>query len=82
MRCTQTMIGLALTRPRYAGLAPLAITAALAVLGSAVVCGVLANPHDRYGARMVWLASFVVTIALWHLGFHQPPAALEARQAG
>ena len=43
---------------------PLASTVALAILGNAVVCGVFANPHDRYGARMVWLATFVVVIAL------------------
>jgi hypothetical protein len=27
------------------------------VLGNAAVCGVVADPHDRYGARIVWLAS-------------------------
>ena len=47
-----------------AKLIPLAITVALAILGNAVVCGVFANPHDRYGARIVWLATFVVLIAL------------------
>ncbi|MGE0566150.1 MAG: hypothetical protein AB7O50_16740, partial [Pseudolabrys sp.] len=36
---------------------------ALAILGNAVVCGVLSNPHDRYGARMVWLAVFAVIVA-------------------
>ena len=53
------------TRPLIAGdLMPLAITVALAILGNTVVCGVFANPHDRYGARIVWLATFVVLIAL------------------
>ena len=55
---------LALTRPRFADLAPLAATVALAILANAAVCGVLANPHDRYGARMVWLATFVVLLVL------------------
>ncbi len=66
------VIGLARVRPRYADLTPLAITAALAILGNAVVCGVLANPHDRYGARIVWLATFVIVIALWRLGGREP----------
>ena len=57
---------LALTRPRFADLTPLAVTAALAILANAAVCGVLANPHDRYyGVRMVWLATFVVLLVPW-----------------
>ena len=32
-------------------------------LANAFVCGALSNPHDRYGARMVWLAVFVVLLA-------------------
>ena len=55
---------LALTRPRFADLAPLAATVALAILANAAVCGVFANPHDRYGARMVWLATLVVLLVL------------------
>jgi hypothetical protein len=34
----------------------------VALLGNAFVCGALANPHDRYGARMVWLAALVVIL--------------------
>ena len=41
----------------------LAATAALALLGNAFICGVLSNPHDRYGARVAWLAVFVVILA-------------------
>ena len=41
----------------------LAAVVTLAILGNAFVCGVLANPHDRYGARMVWLAAFVAMLA-------------------
>jgi hypothetical protein len=38
------------------------------LLGNAFVCGVLSGPHDRYGARMVWIATFAVLIAgLRHL---------------
>jgi len=41
----------------------LAGTAALALLGNALLCGLLSGPHDRYGARMVWIATLVVMIA-------------------
>ena len=33
------------------------------LLANAFVCGALSNPHDRYGARVVWLASFAVALA-------------------
>jgi hypothetical protein len=42
----------------------LAATVSLALLGNAFICGVISGPHDRYGARMVWLATFVVLMAL------------------
>jgi hypothetical protein len=42
----------------------LAASALLAILANAFVCGVLSGPHDRYGARMVWIATFAVAIAL------------------
>jgi hypothetical protein len=46
----------------------LATTAALALLANAGVCGVLANPHDRYGARIAWIATLVVIVGLWRWG--------------
>lgn len=58
-------IVLALKQPRLADLWPLAATAAFAILTNAAVCGVLANPHDRYGARLVWIATFVVMLVPW-----------------
>ncbi|ABD05733.1 conserved hypothetical protein [Rhodopseudomonas palustris HaA2] len=36
---------------------------ATALLGNALICGVISGPHDRYGARIVWIATFVVLIA-------------------
>ena len=36
----------------------------LAILANAFVCGALSNPHDRYGARMVWLATVAAGLAL------------------
>ena len=41
----------------------LAATATAALLANAFVCGVLSNPHDRYGARLVWIAPLVVDAA-------------------
>lgn len=42
----------------------LAAVVAIAVLANAMVCGVLSNPHDRYGARLAWLAPLIVMIAV------------------
>jgi hypothetical protein len=42
----------------------LAAVCALALIANALVCGAMSNPHDRYGARLVWIAVFAVTIAL------------------
>jgi hypothetical protein len=47
---------------------------ALALLANAVVCGVLANPHDRYGARLAWLAPMVVMLAAARLATRQRSA--------
>jgi hypothetical protein len=41
----------------------LAGTISLALFGNAVVCGVISGPHDRYGARLTWVATLVVLIA-------------------
>ena len=38
-------------------------TVTLALLGNALVCGVISGPHDRYGARLTWVATFVTLIA-------------------
>jgi hypothetical protein len=65
-------------RRRIDDLALLAGTVSLALLGNAFVCGVLSGPHDRYGARMVWVATFTVLIAgLSHFASrHKPPGHL------
>lgn len=42
----------------------LAATATSALLGNAIICGVISGPHDRYGARLVWVATFVVLISV------------------
>jgi hypothetical protein len=41
----------------------LAGTVTLALLGNAFICAVISGPHDRYGARMAWIATFVALIA-------------------
>ena len=28
-----------------------------------MICGIISGPHDRYGARLVWIATFVALIA-------------------
>jgi hypothetical protein len=58
---------LGLRREAFADLGALATTAALALIANALVCGVLSNPHDRYGARLVWIAPLVVTLLLCRL---------------
>ena len=47
-----------------ADIGELAACVTLALLANAFVCGALSNPHDRYGARMIWLAIFVVALSL------------------
>jgi len=41
----------------------LATVCLLALLANAFVCGTLSNPHDRYGARLIWLAIAATAIA-------------------
>jgi hypothetical protein len=56
------LMALGLRLSAYADLGLLAATTTLALLANAVICGVLANPHDRYGARLVWIATVVVVL--------------------
>jgi hypothetical protein len=45
-------------------LALLAFTATAAILANAFLCGALSGPHDRYGARIVWIAPLILIVAL------------------
>jgi hypothetical protein len=65
-----TLIGAAWRR-KLDEMTLLAGTVALALFGNALICGVLSGPHDRYGARMVWIATLV--IAMIRIG--QPTAS-------
>jgi len=58
------LLGHALANRRLDDLTLLAATVALALLGNAFICAVISGPHDRYGARMVWVATFVVLAAV------------------
>jgi hypothetical protein len=51
----------------FADLAILGATIALALLGNAAVCGIISNPHDRYGSRIVWIAVFVLAMTTWRI---------------
>jgi hypothetical protein len=53
----------ALWRRKFDDLALLAATVSFALLGNALICGVISGPHDRYGARLVWIATFTVLLA-------------------
>jgi hypothetical protein len=57
------IVGRSFWRRRLDDVTLLAATASMALLGNAFICGVISGPHDRYGARMVWIATFVVLIA-------------------
>jgi hypothetical protein len=64
------MLPLSLKRTMFADLGALAIAATVAIVANAAVCGVLSNPHDRYGARMIWIATLVVVLLPWRALAH------------
>jgi peptidoglycan/LPS O-acetylase OafA/YrhL len=57
------MLACAIGRRKRDDFTLLAATVSLALLGNAFVCGVISGPHDRYGSRLAWIATFVVLIA-------------------
>jgi hypothetical protein len=65
MALLPVILVLALRGRVEADLGWLATTVLLAILANAVVCGTLSGPHDRYGARIAWLATPVVLLAIW-----------------
>ena len=42
----------------------------VALIGNAIICGVLSNPHDRYQSRVIWLPTLVVALMVVK---HRPP---------
>ncbi len=69
-------------RGEFADLGHLAATVLVAVLVNAAVCGILSNPHNRYGARIVWIASLAVALVPMRLAatrqLRAPPVAVKA----
>jgi hypothetical protein len=61
------IMALAWRRQPFGDLGRLAASASVALLANAFVCGVFASPHDRYGARLAWIAPFVVLTAICQL---------------
>jgi hypothetical protein len=45
----------------------LAAVLSIAILANAIICGVLSNPHDRYGARLAWVPVLVIVITALRL---------------
>ena len=69
-----------LRRP-FDDLTLLAGTVTSALLGNAFICAVISGPHDRYGARLAWLATTVVLIAaIRHFTADARDRSLPARQ--
>jgi hypothetical protein len=58
----------------------LAAAIVLTLLGNAFICGVLSNPHDRYGARVAWLAVLAVVLALARLMEARAPRLAAGRR--
>jgi hypothetical protein len=63
MALVAAMVGHAILRRRPDDLSLLAATVTSALLGNAAICAVISGPHDRYGARMVWIATFTLLVA-------------------
>jgi hypothetical protein len=58
-----TMLFAAVFRRRTDDVTLLMATVVLALLGNAVICGVISGPHDRYGSRLVWITTCALMIA-------------------
>jgi hypothetical protein len=56
------LVALGWRRAAFAQLGLFAATLATAILANAVICGALANPHDRYGARLAWLVPLALAL--------------------
>jgi hypothetical protein len=54
-------------RQKVPDVGELAVTCGLALVANAFICGTLSNPHDRYGARLVWIAALTGVIAVLRL---------------
>jgi len=62
MAALPLLIVVGLRRRALFDLGLLAGTVSLAILGNAVVCGAISNPHDRYGARLAWVPVLIAIL--------------------
>ena len=62
--------------PQLNRLSLLAATIAVSVLANAFVCGALSNPHDRYGARLTWLAPLALMLVPVCVRIRKPRSSL------
>lgn len=67
MAMLPVLIALTLRRRREADIGLLTATVLIALLANAVICGVLSNPHSRYGARLAWTATLAVFLVSMRL---------------
>jgi hypothetical protein len=51
----------------FADLGLLAASTTTVLLANALVCGVLSNPHDRYGARLIWLGPLIAALLAYRV---------------
>jgi hypothetical protein len=58
------LLARAIISGRFDATGRLAATVTVAILANAFVCGALSGPHDRYGARIAWIATFTAAIAI------------------
>jgi hypothetical protein len=58
------LLARAFRRRRLDETARLLATVTVAILANAFACGALSGPHDRYGARIAWIATLSTTIAV------------------
>jgi hypothetical protein len=63
MLAVLALFGYGIWRRHFDDLTLLAATVCFALLGNAMICGIISGPHDRYGARLVWIATFTALIA-------------------
>ena len=57
---------------------PGSVADTLAMLGNAVICGVISGPHDRYGARLAWIATATALIAAFRYLADDAPRDISA----
>ena len=68
MAVLPVLIVVAMRRGAIAQYGLLGATVLMALFLNSFVCGALSNPHDRYGARLIWLAPLTLGLGLLSIG--------------